>query len=276
MRKLLRIGEVAQLLGVSTKTIRHYHKIALLQEPERTESGYRLYSSQDLVRLQQIRQLQSFGLPLKTIKAILGEPIREHPLNEILQALDQELAAQIGVLEQRRQHIQALLAEGTHFDVKQPATTATVAWVKEILGEHVAQISPRALQLEANVWAAILNFQWPAEFRERVQAAVSQLADQDSIIEYLLPFYDRIVALEALPEDAIEIKQLVDECLQNKDFMALIQQLTLLSQQYPMLEAPFSNVFGDLMNATLAPAQRRFFALLVPQPPTNQDTIIEA
>ncbi|GCE05122.1 MerR family transcriptional regulator [Dictyobacter aurantiacus] len=272
MRKLLRIGEVAQLLGVSTKTIRHYHKINLLQEPERTEAGYRLYSSQDLMRLRQIRQLQSYGLPLKTIKTILGDPTREHPLHELLRALDQELVAQISALEQRRQRIRALLVEeDTHLDVTQPATAASVAWVKEVLGERVTQISPRAVQLEAKIWSAIQNFQWPEAFSERVQEAVSQLATHDDLLEYLLPFYDRVVALEALAEDAPEVQQLAEECLRNTAFRELIQHLTLLSQQSPMLEAPFADVFGDMVNATLAPAQRHFFALLAPS--INQETI---
>ncbi|GCE19108.1 MerR family transcriptional regulator [Dictyobacter kobayashii] len=276
MRKLLRIGEVAQLLGVSTKTIRHYHKIALLQEPERTESGYRLYSSQDLMRLQQIRQLQSFGLPLKTIKSVLGEPTREHPLREILQALDQELAVQIGVLEQRRQRIQALLVEDTALDIEQPASAATVAWVKEILGERVAQISPEALQFEANIWAAIKDFHWPAEFNVQVQNIVNQLAGQDKMLEYLLPFYNRVLALESLPEDAVEISQLVEECRQDMDFTALMQQLHELAQQVPALEMPFADVFGELMNATLSPALRRFFVELTQPQSTYQSTIIEA
>src|SRR6266568_4864677 len=73
MRELLQIGEVAKLIGVSTKTIRYYHEIGLLAEPKRTEGGYRLYTAQDLLRLQRIRRLRSLGLPLDRIKEILGE-----------------------------------------------------------------------------------------------------------------------------------------------------------------------------------------------------------
>jgi len=43
MKTQLHIGEVAKLLGITPKTIRHYHKVGLLTEPQRTESGYRLY-----------------------------------------------------------------------------------------------------------------------------------------------------------------------------------------------------------------------------------------
>ncbi len=68
MRELLQIGEVAKLIGVSSKTIRYYHEIGLLAEPKRTEGGYRLYTAQDLLRLQRIRRLRSLGLPLERIK----------------------------------------------------------------------------------------------------------------------------------------------------------------------------------------------------------------
>jgi DNA-binding transcriptional MerR regulator len=84
MRKMLQIGEVAQLLGVTSKTIRHYHKIGLLPEPERTESGYRLYNAQDLLHLKQIRHMQEFGLSLKHIKTLLVHlPPLESPFAEM-------------------------------------------------------------------------------------------------------------------------------------------------------------------------------------------------
>src|SRR5215471_15383902 len=109
MRTLLRIGEIAQLLGVTPKTIRHYEKIGLLARPERTRAGYRLYDAQDLLRLQRIRRLHALGLPLKKIKLLLGEPEHQHSLPDVLQSLDKELAAQIQALEERRNKIRALL-----------------------------------------------------------------------------------------------------------------------------------------------------------------------
>ena len=97
MREQLHIGEVAALVGVSPKTIRYYHEVGLLAEPARTEAGYRLYTAQDLLRLQRIRRLRALGLPLERIKEILGKPDREHEpaLRHALQALVEELSAQI-------------------------------------------------------------------------------------------------------------------------------------------------------------------------------------
>ncbi len=82
MRQLLQIGEVAKLIGVSPKTIRYYHEIGLLAEPKRTESGYRLYTAQDLLRLQHIRRLRSPGLPLERIGEILQESAGRSDANQ--------------------------------------------------------------------------------------------------------------------------------------------------------------------------------------------------
>ena len=63
MRERLRIGEVAGLVGVTTKTVRHYEKFGLLQRPERSESGYRLYTADDLLEVYRSKRLRSLGSP---------------------------------------------------------------------------------------------------------------------------------------------------------------------------------------------------------------------
>jgi DNA-binding transcriptional MerR regulator len=64
LRERLRIGEVAKLLGVTPKTVRHYEKVGLIKEPERSEAGYQLYRADDLLRLHRIKRLRSLGVPL--------------------------------------------------------------------------------------------------------------------------------------------------------------------------------------------------------------------
>jgi len=50
-RTFLYIKEVADLFGITAKTVRHYHKLGLLPEPERSEADYRLYTGKKLWRL---------------------------------------------------------------------------------------------------------------------------------------------------------------------------------------------------------------------------------
>jgi DNA-binding transcriptional MerR regulator len=59
MRTYLRGGEIANLLSSTTKTIRHYHKVGLVAEPDRTDAGYCLYSASDVLRILCIRRLQA-------------------------------------------------------------------------------------------------------------------------------------------------------------------------------------------------------------------------
>ncbi len=70
------VREFAALAGVTVKALHHYDRLGLLK-PRRTSTGYRVYSQDDLERLEQIIALKFLGLPLKQIKAILERPALE-------------------------------------------------------------------------------------------------------------------------------------------------------------------------------------------------------
>ena len=65
-----RIGEFAELAGVTVRALHHYDRIGLLK-PQRSASGARLYGLQDLERLEQIAALKFLGIPLREIKLLL-------------------------------------------------------------------------------------------------------------------------------------------------------------------------------------------------------------
>ncbi|MFI6688303.1 MerR family transcriptional regulator [Streptomyces sp. NPDC050485] len=67
----LTIGQAAAYVGVTIKTVRHYHRLGLVAEPERDGSGYRRYGSADLLRLVQVRTLAGAGVPLAEIGDLL-------------------------------------------------------------------------------------------------------------------------------------------------------------------------------------------------------------
>lgn len=64
---LYKIGELARLTDTTTRTLRYYEELNLL-EPSRTESGQRLYSEQVFDRLNLINQLKAGGFSLNDIK----------------------------------------------------------------------------------------------------------------------------------------------------------------------------------------------------------------
>ncbi|MDQ0272669.1 DNA-binding transcriptional MerR regulator [Cytobacillus purgationiresistens] len=71
---MMRVKEVADLVGISVRTLHHYDEIGLLAPEETTESGYRIYSDNNLETLQQILFFKELGFPLKKIKNIINSP----------------------------------------------------------------------------------------------------------------------------------------------------------------------------------------------------------
>jgi DNA-binding transcriptional MerR regulator len=73
------IGEVADRTGVTQRTLRFYEERGLLKPPTRMEGGFRLYSEDDVQRVEQIRRLQNLlGLTLAEIKEMVeAEEVRE-------------------------------------------------------------------------------------------------------------------------------------------------------------------------------------------------------
>jgi len=68
------IKEVADLAGVTTRTLRYYDQIDLLSPAEVGSNGYRLYDLDNLLRLQQILFFRELGIPLKEIQYNLNQP----------------------------------------------------------------------------------------------------------------------------------------------------------------------------------------------------------
>jgi MerR family transcriptional regulator, repressor of the yfmOP operon len=136
---LLRINEVAAETGLTTRAIRYYEEIGLLEPAARSDGDYRLYDESDLDRLQFIRSLRDdAGFSLSQIGQLLeddaarernrerfrqtGDPDERRTLMvdtrarvdrqiEILEAKASRLATMIGEARERRAHLDAHLAE---------------------------------------------------------------------------------------------------------------------------------------------------------------------
>ncbi len=89
----MRIGELAEMVGLSTRAIRHYHHRGLLPEPARRTNGYREYGVRDVVVLARIRRLTELGLSLDEVRDALADE-QGRDLREALVALDGDLARQ--------------------------------------------------------------------------------------------------------------------------------------------------------------------------------------
>jgi Cu(I)-responsive transcriptional regulator len=80
----MNIGDAAAASGVSTKMIRHYEKIGLIEPAGRTASGYRVYTSNDVHTLQFIRRSRDLGFSVAQIQDLLALwRTREHSNAEV-------------------------------------------------------------------------------------------------------------------------------------------------------------------------------------------------
>ena len=68
------VGQVAELAGVTVRTLHHYGQIGLLEPQDRTGAGYRRYSEDDLDRLRHILFYRELGFSLDDIATILNDP----------------------------------------------------------------------------------------------------------------------------------------------------------------------------------------------------------
>jgi DNA-binding transcriptional MerR regulator len=80
-RDLYRIGELALQAGVTARTIRYYEELGILSAPSRPQARHRRYSQKDLLHLQRVQQLKSFGLTLGEIREIF-DLSRQDPSGE--------------------------------------------------------------------------------------------------------------------------------------------------------------------------------------------------
>ena len=102
----LTIGQAAAYVDVTIKTVRHYHRLGLVAEPERDSSGYRRYGSADLLRLVQVRTLAGAGVPLAEIGDLLdADPER---FATALDDVDRRLSEPIEDLIARRDTLHRL------------------------------------------------------------------------------------------------------------------------------------------------------------------------
>ena len=99
-KKLMSVHEVAELTGITARTLHYYDEIGLLKPTKVTEAGYRMYDDTALSRLQNILLFRELEFPLKEIKEILNSP--NFDPSEVI-------AQQIELLELQYKHIGELI-----------------------------------------------------------------------------------------------------------------------------------------------------------------------
>ena len=106
-----RIGEIAKLLGVTEKTLRHYERVGLLRPPQRTAHSYRMYDDDDMRRARHVMGLRGLGLSLEEIRSLLDENTsgrtRRKRLLGLLDEKLHEIDVNLAVLQGKRDDMAA-------------------------------------------------------------------------------------------------------------------------------------------------------------------------
>lgn len=102
---MLTVGQVAEQLGVTVRTLHHYDEVGLLCPSERSHAGYRLYTEADLTRLQHVVVYRRLGFALEQISDLLDEETRPE---RVVKHLHRQRTAVMSRLEEMHDLVTAI------------------------------------------------------------------------------------------------------------------------------------------------------------------------
>ncbi|MFV0136296.1 MerR family transcriptional regulator [Streptomyces sp. HMX87] len=171
----MRIGELADAVGVTTRTVRHYHHLGLLPEPERLANGYRTYTLRHVVVLARTRRLTELGLGLAEVRDVLADEAGKD-LAEVLEELDADLARQEAAIRERRVRLRALLDAG-----ELPAEGPVSAELAALFAD-LAHASDSPMAARDREMLALLESTAGPEDRERLLGVVRGALDSPEAV----------------------------------------------------------------------------------------------
>lgn len=170
------VQQLANLAGITTRTLHHYDEIGLLKPARIKSNGYRQYEEAELLRLQQILFFRELEFPLEEIRKILDNPrfdmataladhrklieIRKKRMDDLLKTIDQTLKK---VTKKKTMDDKELYAGFSNEEAEAYAKEAKVRWghtdaykqsqerVKKMSKEQFAQIGKEGDELQKEI-----------------------------------------------------------------------------------------------------------------------------
>lgn len=219
-------SELANLAGTTVNTVRHYHRLGLLDEPVRRYNGYKQYEVGHLVRLLRIRRLVGLGIPLGQISTVAEAP---GDAAAALREIDADLETEIQRLQKTRADIATILREGAPADG--PAGF-----------EHVAARLTQSDSSAIHLLAQVFDDEKLTDVRRMVEADTGSTSTE----------------IDQLPDDA-------DEQTRQRLAERMVPGMVRDFRDYPWLLEPFTSkssgdrrdlqVLTDSMPGLYSPAQ---------------------
>lgn len=193
----MRIGELAGIVGVTTRAIRHYHHLGLLPEPERRANGYREYGLRHAVVLARIRRLTELGLGLAEVRDVLADDAGRE-LAEVLTELDADLARQEEAIRGRRERLRVLLADAERgrLPAEGPVSPELGEFFAELARSTADREGPEsAMAAKDRELLALIDTTAPPEDRDRLLAAMRPALTTPGAVERAHEVYALLDAL---------------------------------------------------------------------------------
>lgn len=265
----LQIGEVATLLNITPKAIRHYHSIGLLPEPPRADNGYRLYGVPEIERLQLIGRLRQLGLSLKQIAFILDADDPDALLSTLLQHRLDDLEHTIRTLRHQQAEIVAFqqaeirLAEWPHGHI------STASIVRDAIAPVSTNLADVMLAVEEDMLAHLDRYIWPEGydvFWDHVSRHMAMVVQGQE--HQLIRWLHRFLSLASMDADDMLARAWMQQ-LHASPIRPMMSQLFSLPDvdELPVaLQQQILQVVLMSMEASCSPLQREFMQLVLSRP----------
>ncbi len=263
MKEQLKIGEYAQLTGVTVKTVLHYHKIGLIAEAKRSSGGYRLYGPAEINRMRSIKRLKYLGFSLEQIKVILGEPDDCKSFRAVLLDLQTELLTQIGIMTERVEKINNLLSVDQHNLAEDSAESPSFKMYVDILGEEAQEqyrvICPEIYEQERKLYGVIDDLQWGLDYQDTLREVAEYFHDHPDKYQQSLDYGPKITAIANISPDSPAIAELA---LEYAQFIKSLSFYEKLMSQESGLGNSLESLCKDMFAEIYSPSQMKFIEML--------------
>lgn len=256
MDKQIKISDFIKLTGSTLKTVLYYHKIGLLQEPKRSQSGYRLYGAEELARMRMIKHLKHLGLDLKQIKEILGDTQSRKTLKEILQSLQAELLNEKKNIEEQLSKVEILLSQQKVLLGETSFGSESFQMVTEILEpeqiENYFQVCPELYDQQRNIFGILDDFKWGKDYQGNFIAIAEYFKSHPEQYNKALEFGKRLSKLKQMSEEDPEIEILAREAAAFIKSVPILKEMLYDKSGFGII---YENLFNEMAKNVLSPAQ---------------------
>jgi MerR family transcriptional regulator, thiopeptide resistance regulator len=136
-----KVGDLSKRTGLSIRTLHYYDEIGLLSPSHRTESGYRVYGKQDIIRLQQIITLKQIGFSLEDVRSCLDNGDRAFA--EMVQLHIAKVRKQVELSQQLLQRLESVEQTAAKLDAVPVEEVLQIIQVMDMLENYY---SPEQLE----------------------------------------------------------------------------------------------------------------------------------